>query len=187
VDLSFFLQPASSFLSAVARVVEKNGITARYGLSLSEIQAAELVTLQNEILCDFERVDFGGGVVDRLALAFCDSPYISQSGYPALLAELIELFYELKDETADLLPDDELIDWIKNHFDGDCQGSMALLRDRGLAEGRRLRQEQPLQDPEEDEKDCGQWQSGDEWDDLTQWDDSEGEEWLWRFGWEEWQ
>lgn len=54
--------------------------------------------------------------------------------YVETLHELIEIFYFYKNETLDLISDDELIKFMKNSFDGKCQGSLELLsgRERNL-------------------------------------------------------
>ena len=54
-------------------------------------------------------IDFGGGVLKKLADAFCGSPYIQPADWAGTLAELTTIFYALKNETRDLVGDDTLI------------------------------------------------------------------------------
>ena len=109
-----------------------NAQTARYGLTLTPEQAAELQNTRVQALRAHGRVEFGSGVLDKIALVFCDSSYLTSDNYAQALGELVELFYYYKNETFDRLSDDELIDCMKKAFDGPCQGSLELLAGREL-------------------------------------------------------
>ncbi|MPM95937.1 hypothetical protein SDC9_143093 [bioreactor metagenome] len=78
------------------------------------------------------RIEFGGGVIDKLIYEFCDSPFISSVNYEQTLHDLIDIFYYYKNETIDLISDDELIKYMKKAYDGVCQGSLELLSGREL-------------------------------------------------------
>ncbi len=106
---------------------ECNALTGRYGLSLTEKQLRALVARQREAVAAAGRVEFGGGVLQTLVKAFCDSPFISQENYEQTLAELLESFYYFKTEAEDRIPDDELIQFMRRHFDTTCQGSLDYL------------------------------------------------------------
>ena len=51
-------------------------------------------------------MEFGAGILGRIAEAFCDSPWISQEDYEQTLHEVTGLFYEFKNETMDIVSDD---------------------------------------------------------------------------------
>jgi hypothetical protein len=53
--------------------------------------------------------------------------------YAETLHELIEMFYYYKNETLDLISDDDLIKFMHKAFDGICHGSLELLYGRELA------------------------------------------------------
>lgn len=72
-------------------------------------------------------MEFRGGVIEKIIKEFCDSPYINKENYESTLYELIDIFYEYKNETMDLITDDELIDFMKNSFDGICKGDIEYL------------------------------------------------------------
>lgn len=76
---------------------------------LSPRQAVMLAQHQAVALLDTGRIDFGGGVLKKLADAFCGSPYIQPADWAGTLAELTTIFYALKNETRDLVGDDALI------------------------------------------------------------------------------
>ncbi|OPX84121.1 MAG: hypothetical protein A4E53_03896 [Pelotomaculum sp. PtaB.Bin104] len=117
---------------AVSEIIRCNEITEKYALTLTEQQAIELVQTRSHSLKNTGRIEFGGGVIDKIIKAFCTSPYILQSNYARTLHELIEIFYYYKNETLDLMSDDNLIKFMKKYFDGKCQGSLDLLKCREL-------------------------------------------------------
>lgn len=118
---------------AVEEIEKCNEFTSLFGLTLSRIDAVELVETRTLALKSSGRIEFGGGVIDKIIREFCDSPYISMHNYAEALHELTEMFYYYKNETLDLMSDDDLIKFMKNSFDGKCQGSLELLSGRELA------------------------------------------------------
>ncbi|MCC5468658.1 DUF6323 family protein [Pelosinus baikalensis] len=117
---------------ALNEIVKCNDLTINYGLVLTPQQAVELVETRNLALRDTGRIEFGGGVIDKIIYEFCDSPYISMHNYAETLHELTELFYYFKNETLDLISDDDLIKYMGKAFNGVCQGSLDLLSGREL-------------------------------------------------------
>lgn len=117
---------------AVAEIIRCNQTTLRYGLVLSEPDAAELVNTRSEALEKLGRIEFAGGVISKLIMEFCDSPYLTQSNYAETLHDLIETFYYFKNETLDEVDDDDLIAFMKIYFDETCRGSLDLLETRDL-------------------------------------------------------
>lgn len=117
---------------AIDEIEKCNDFTFRFGLTLSRQDAVELVKTRTLSLKNYGRIEFGGGVVDKIIREFCDSPYISMDNYVETLHGLIEIFYFYKNETLDLISDDELIKLMKDSYDGKCQGSLELLSGREL-------------------------------------------------------
>lgn len=114
-------------LEAVKQVMGLNAVTEQMGLSLSATQAAALEETRAEALHATGRIEFGTGISEKLILAFYTSPYLTEDNYAATLFSLTELFYQLKNETEDRIPDDELLAEMRARFDGDCHGSTELL------------------------------------------------------------
>nr|MDD6336500.1 DUF6323 family protein [bacterium] len=104
-----------------------NKQTARYGLELSREQINTLIKRHQLALQANGRVEFGEGILKKLIDAFCDSPYLFQEHYAETLLSLQDCFYYAKNETQDLLTDDELIDSMRQIFDGAAQGSLEYL------------------------------------------------------------
>lgn len=117
---------------AVSEVIKCNDLTSKFGLVLTEAQALALVETRSFALKRNGRIEFGGGVIDKIINEFCDSPYLSMHNYEETLHELLEIFYHCKNETLDLMSDDDLIKYMKNAFNGICQGSIELLSEREL-------------------------------------------------------
>ncbi len=133
--MSFELMLFDNFLiekKAVSEVLLCNKITADYSLVLSEEQALELIETRSDSLKNVGRVEFGGGIIEKVILSFADSPYISQYRYAEIINELVEIFYYFKNETLDLISDDDLIGYMKKYFDGVCHGSLDQLKAREL-------------------------------------------------------
>lgn len=127
--------PASSIIQkqAVTEIEKCNHFTARFGLILSHLDAVELVETRNLALKSSGRIEFGGGIIEKIIKKFCDSPYISRHNYVETLHDLTETFYFYKNETLDLISDDDLIQFMKSCYDGKCHGSLELLSGRELA------------------------------------------------------
>lgn len=115
-------------------VMDTNQYTQRFGLTLSEQEAELLVKEQTEVLKEQQRIEFGKGVLEKLIFAFCDSNFISQDNYAETIQRLQEIFYLYKNESMDELTDDELIEFMREAFDGKCQGSLDYLEDTCLEE-----------------------------------------------------
>ncbi len=114
-------------LAAAEALRACNALSERYGLSLDERQILSLVAAQTESLRSAGRVATGGSILPKLIYAFCDSPYISREDYRDTLAALQVLFYTFKNELADALSDDELIEAMERLFNGRAQGSLEYL------------------------------------------------------------
>lgn len=117
-----------------------NRDSQQYGLTLSDEAIAMLMEDRRIILKEQERMEFRGGILKKLIAEFCDSPFIWQDNYADLLDRLQEIFYKYKNEALDRITDDELLAFMKEHFNGDCQGSPDYLEESCLEElARQLR------------------------------------------------
>jgi hypothetical protein len=124
----------------IAKIIKCNKITSSFGLALSHAEAAELAATHAKSLIGYGRVEFGGGIINKIIMKFCDSSFLTQYNYAETLNDLIEIFYYFKNETLDEIGDDELISLMKEYFDYNCQGSVELLQGRELeALSRRIR------------------------------------------------
>lgn len=109
-----------------------NEFTAEYGLVLHEEDIKEIIKTRNISLEKSGRIEFNGQIINKIIMVFCDSPYISQYNYSDTINELVEIFYNYKNETLDYISDDELIEIMNQYFDNYCQGSLELLEGKVL-------------------------------------------------------
>jgi hypothetical protein len=135
--------PAQMQLAKAASELEScNRQIERYGLSLTTQDIQVLVAGRLESLGLSDRVEFGGGVVKEIVLAFAGSPFVSQENFVPTMLELQEFFYDFKNESLEQIPDDDLIAKMRSLFDDPAQGDLGYLEEalfEGLA--RHVREE----------------------------------------------
>jgi hypothetical protein len=135
--------PAQMQLTKVAGELEScNRQIERYGLSLTNQDIQALVAGRLESLELSDRVEFGGGVVREIVLAFAGSPFVSQENFLPTVLEIQELFYDFKNESLEQIPDDDLIAKMRSLFDDPSGGDLGYLEEalfEGLA--RHVREE----------------------------------------------
>ena len=110
-------------------VLQCNEKSQKFGLILTEEDVKRLLEKRKDNLREQQRIEFGEGILPKLIFVFCDSPYVYQSNYVEVLMQLQEIFYQYKNETLDELTDDELLEEMKNAFDGECAGSVEYLQE----------------------------------------------------------
>ena len=111
----------------LAKVMETNEMTARYGLVLTEQEAELLVSERTQTLRAERRVEFGPGILPRVIEEFCDSDFIDQNNYVDTLIRLQEIFYLYKNEMHDEISDEELLHFMKEQFEEVCFGDLGYL------------------------------------------------------------
>ena len=108
-------------------VVQTNRITEKYGLRLSEEEAGQILAERQNTLKEQRRVEFGGGITEKIICEFCDSNYIQQENYVDTIIRLQEIFYLYKNEMLDEITDDELLHFMKEQFETICFGDLEYL------------------------------------------------------------
>jgi hypothetical protein len=126
----------------LANVMKMNEYTSRFGITISEKDALVLSGDRKDSLKEARRVEFGEGILPKLIQTFCDSPYIYQDNFTETIGRLQDIFYEYKNESMDILSDDELLEYMKDKFDGECGGSLDNLEESVLDEYAREVREQ---------------------------------------------
>lgn len=111
----------------LAKVMETNEMSARYGLALTEQEAELLVSERTQTLRAERRVEFGPGILPRVIEEFCDSDFIDQNNYVDTLIRLQEIFYLYKNEMHDEISDEELLHFMKEQFEEVCFGDLGYL------------------------------------------------------------
>ncbi|HWT74456.1 MAG TPA: DUF6323 family protein [Mobilitalea sp.] len=125
----FMLLPISLQNRQTALALQQcNDVTAKFGLQLTEPEIGQLIEHRKEALEKNGRIEFGGGVIQKMIMEFADSAYLYQENYAETLIELQECFYYFKNESMEILSDDELIKRMKMYFDDVCHGSIEYLQ-----------------------------------------------------------
>lgn len=109
------------------QILDCNNYTKKFGLSLTKEKALQINENRKKTLKKEERVEFGEGILNKLIYIFCDSPYIYQDNYVEMLEGLQDIFYSCKNESLDEVTDDELLQYMKECFDGGCEGDLDYL------------------------------------------------------------
>lgn len=111
----------------LAKVMESSRYGERFGLSLTEEEAEMLLQERERCLQEQHRVEFGESILPKLIQEFCDSDYIRGEDYAEILGRLQEIFYLFKNESMDLLTDDELLTFMREQYDETCFGDLDYL------------------------------------------------------------
>lgn len=118
----------------LANLLSCNEKTEKFGLTLRQKDVTELVEFRSDCLKRHKRVEFpmgkhsnGNTPLEKIIFSFCDSDFIEQDNYVEILEELLDVFYEFRNELEDKLTDDELIAFMREQFDGVCFGDVEYL------------------------------------------------------------
>lgn len=111
----------------LAAVQRANQYALQYGMNLSEEDCRLLLQARRMTLKEQERLELREGILPKLIYAFCDSAYVIQETFRETIEQLQEIFYIFKNESMDLLTDDELICFMRDQYDGICFGDMDYL------------------------------------------------------------
>ncbi len=104
-----------------------NQYTEKFGLTLSQEDTEVLLAERAEVLKSEQRVEFGGSILPQLIYAFCDSAFISQDNYLDTIVRLQEIFFLYKNEMRDEITDEELVNFMREQFNGVCYGDLDYL------------------------------------------------------------
>ena len=113
--------------ASLNKLLATNEQTAAYGLVLSEADAQTLLRERQAALKQEMRVEFGEMILPKIIQAFCASRYIAQADYVDTLIRLQEIFFLYKNEMADEITDEELLNFMQEQFETVCCGDLAYL------------------------------------------------------------
>lgn len=114
-------------------LIDKSNINInKFGLSITREEAKEIIISKNDTLKKYKRIEFSSDLTEKIIYIFSDSDYIDRNNYIDTIKELIDIFYNFKNETEDKLTDDELLNFMREQFDNICFGDLGYLRDTCL-------------------------------------------------------
>ncbi len=111
-------------------IMETNNQSQSYGLVLKEKDVMEILNERESVLQDQGRVELEIGITVKIIEFLCSSPYVDKIHYTEEIIELQEIYYYLKTETNDKIPDNKLLKIIFNLYNNPCNGSLELLKGR---------------------------------------------------------
>ena len=91
-----------------------------------------LIQTGKDSIREQDRIEFGKSATLKIVDKFMRSSYISQEVYAETIAGLIEVFYEVKEESLDILTDDEVIDIMFDFYENESGGSIEILQNRDM-------------------------------------------------------
>lgn len=116
----------------LTRLLHVNVRMEQFGLSLTEQDAQALIISRNESLRQSRRIELGQSVLEKLLYEFCDSQYLNNDNLVESIEALQDVFYLFKNETQDLMSDEELLHFMKEQFETVCAGDIGHLADTCL-------------------------------------------------------
>lgn len=118
----------------LAKVVDMNQYTERFGLALTEEEAKLIIQKRNDPLKEQRRIEFSDSITPKIIREFCDSDYIDQNNYVETIIRLQEIFYLFKNEMNDEITDDELLHLMKEQYEQLCFGDLDYLENTCLSD-----------------------------------------------------
>lgn len=96
------------------------------GLGLTADQVREIANVEAACLAESERVLFGESVAVRVVRTFASSPCLAGNNAAQSLVDLVEAFYELRDSFPAVVTDEELLELLRESFDGEAADDVDL-------------------------------------------------------------
>ncbi len=116
----------------VGQILKTNETSKENGLTLTEEEAKALVAARGDTLREERRVEFGDSISPKLIRTFADSSFINQEDYAEIIARLQEIFFLYKNESMDMVSDDELLAIMKKAYENESAGDLEYLEGTAL-------------------------------------------------------
>ena len=116
----------------VGQILKTNETSKENGLTLTEEEAKALVAARGDTLREERRVEFGDSISPKLIRTFADSSFLNQEDYAETIARLQEIFFLYKNESMDMVSDDELLGIMKNAYENESGGDLEYLEGTAL-------------------------------------------------------
>jgi hypothetical protein len=116
----------------IEQIIKANEFSKEYGLTLTKEEATVLAQCGRSTLKTERRVEFGDSIMPKLIRAFADSSFINKDNYADILVRLQDIFYLYKNESMDMVSDDDLISIMKNAYERESGGDLQYLEGTAL-------------------------------------------------------
>ena len=104
--------------------VERAVREARFDLTAQQV--VELAEVERACLARARRISFGATAAPVLIGAFASSPCLTGADVFEQLTDLVEAFYDLREDFPAQTTDFEIVEAMREGFDGEAQGDAAL-------------------------------------------------------------
>ena len=131
-NFDFSLMKINGDRQFIQNLVDLNAKANNYGLVITETIAREIAVYRSEALIENERFETNSNAISRLTSAFLETRYLNQDDFASTIGEIINLFYLIKNETGNLISDDDLICELLKVFTETCFGSLEIMQSKGL-------------------------------------------------------
>lgn len=101
-------------------------VASESGMPLTASEEREIAETERACLADAGRISFGEGASVRLVRAFAASPFVPRDNAAAVLKELTEVFYELREDFPASVTDAEIVELLAASFDGEAAGDVRV-------------------------------------------------------------
>ncbi len=116
----------------IEQIIKANEFSKEDGLTLTKEEATVIAQCGRSTLKTERRVEFGDSIMPKLIRAFADSSFINKDNYADILARLQDIFYLYKNESMDMVSDDDLISIMKNAYERESGGDLQYLEGTAL-------------------------------------------------------
>lgn len=89
-----------------------------------------LIENKNEILNNLSRVEITP-IIDKIIYEFYDSSYVDNDNYFETINDITNIFFKYQKEFNNLT-DEQILKYLKNSFENNCNGAIELLEDTFL-------------------------------------------------------
>ena len=120
-------------IKKINQIIKCNEITSNYGIILSEDDAKQLTTIQQNTLQEVGLIEFDSHIIEYIIITFCDSSFINKYDYLDTISRLVEIFYYYRQEVNELISDEDIIKYLYLAYEGITQGSLDYLGDQQLS------------------------------------------------------
>lgn len=108
-------------------VLACNNLTENYGLTLTEEEVLHLTEYKSECLVRHQRLEFTGGILERIIRTVCTSTYISMDNYVETLEGMLDVYYEFRNSFGPEVGDQEILDLMEERFEKLSEGNFEYL------------------------------------------------------------
>lgn len=161
-------------LARVSRVAIE-GAARNVGLSLTAGQVRDIAEAEGACLAESRRVSFGESAAVRVVREFGASPFFAAGDAAQVVAALTETFYDLREDCPAAVTDVEILEQLRESFDGEAAGDVGLAAAQA-GESLRGRLSCRAYEIADDEGNVYRWDP-DEWHDDVTADGWDGERW----------